>query len=296
LTIAMNTTDPFSNLILYPSSYVNSASITATLILTFPTNTPAGRLSILVPSELVITSATCSGCTISSPYIYITFSPAVSNTTIVISNLVNVGSFKPLNSFIISLNSSDGYHSLYSTIPGWTNNQHSSFVTQVIGNNNYKGESNNFKFQLTGLSDTQTYVIVSIASSFGSLSTAPSGFTLVNSYALKVSCIGVLCSFNFTITNPTISSNYTFAITSYTGDDYQVGTSTSNPWTFDCSNTNCRSCQSNGSCTSCYDSSIISNGYNIFNTYTSSCDRACQSGYFLINTTCSICNSNCSEC
>lgn len=216
----MNTTYPFSNYILYPSSYTNSANISVTLILTFPSNTPSGTLSILVPSELVITSAACTGCTISSPYIYITYSPAVSNTTIVISNLVNVGSFKPINAFTISLKSSNGYDSLYSTVSGWTNNQHSSFVTQVIGNNNYKGESNNFKFQLTGLSNTQTYIIINIDSSFGSLSTAPSGFTLVNSYALKVSCIGTLCSFNFTITNPTISGSYTFTLTSYTSDNY----------------------------------------------------------------------------
>ena len=173
-----------------------------------------------MPSELVITSASCSGCTISSPYIYITYSPAVSSATIVISNLVNVGSFKPVSSFIVSLKSTAGYSSLSSTIPAWTNNQPSSFTTQVVGNNNYKGESNNFKFQLAGLSNSQKYVIINIDSSFGSLSTAPSGFTLISSYALKVDCLGTACSFNFSITNPTISGNYTFTITSYTTDNY----------------------------------------------------------------------------
>jgi hypothetical protein len=90
----------------------------------------------------------------------------------------------------------------------------------VVGNNNYKGESNNFKFQLTGLSNAQTQIVINIDSSFGSLSTAPSGFTLVSSYALKVACVGTSCSFNFTITNPTISGTYTFTLTSYTNDDF----------------------------------------------------------------------------
>lgn len=142
-------------------------------------------------------------------------------------------------------------------------------------------------------------MIIKIDSVFGALTTAPTGFTLVDSYTLRVACAGSSCSFNFNIVNPTTKSSYVFTLTSYlldnaTGISYEVGSSTSNTWTFDCSTTNCRSCLTNGSCDSCYNSSI-SNFY-ILNTFTSTCDRACQAGYFLVNTTCTICNSNCSEC
>lgn len=299
MRVTMNSTAAFSNIILYPSSYINSAPISITIAITFPAGTPAGQLSITVPSELVITSASCSGCTISSPNIFLSVAASISNLTVTISNMSNVGSFKQVGAFAIILASSAGYSSLSSSISGWTNNQKSTFSTSVQGNKNYMGENNNFIFQLSGLSTAQSYVIIKIDSSFGALTTAPSGFTLVDSYTLRVACVGSSCTFNFNIVNPTTNSSYVFALTSYildnsTGISYEVGSSTSNVWTFDCSTTNCRTCLANGSCDSCYNSSI-SNFY-IINTFTNTCDRACQVGYFLVNTTCTICNSNCSEC
>jgi len=73
-----------------------------------------------------------------------------------------------------------------------------------------------------------------------------------------------------------------------------VGSSTSNSWTFDCATTECRSCQSDGSCQTCYNSSI--SNYYILNTNSSTCERACSPGYYLILTTCYLCSSNCLEC
>jgi hypothetical protein len=148
---------------------------------------------------------------------------------------------------------------------------------------------------LSGLSGAQSYAIVNIDSSFGALSNDSLGtYTAVNSYSLKVSCVGTSCTFNFNITNPTINGSYVFPVSTFTSDGYSVGVSTSNAWLFDCDTTLCRSCLSNGSCISCYSASISSN--YILNTFTSTCDTDCSSGYFRINSTCTICDSNCSQC
>lgn len=133
---------------------------------------------------------------------------------------------------------------------------------------------------------------VTIDSSFGNIVSLPSGSTLVSSNVISFTCSGTSCSFNFTITNPTSEGSYTFTLTSFTVDSFEVSTSTSNSWTFDCSTTVCRSCNPNLTCVSCYNSSISS--YYILNTFAQSCTRACSSGYFLVNTTCTICDSNCS--
>jgi hypothetical protein len=135
----MTITNPFDSYILTPSSYTNSVPISITLLLSIPTNTPAGKLTITVPSEIVITSATCTGCTISSPYIYITIPAGTPSTTVLINNIKNVGSYKPVSSFLVGLLSNAGYASISSSVAGWTNNQPSSFTTQVSGTNNYKG-------------------------------------------------------------------------------------------------------------------------------------------------------------
>jgi hypothetical protein len=82
----------------------------------------------------------------------------------------------------------------------------------------------------------------------------------------------------FNITNPTISSINVFPVRTFTSDGYSVGVSTSNAWLFDCDIT---LCLSNGWCTSCYSASI-SNNY-ILNTFTSTCNTDCNSGYFRIN-------------
>ena len=83
-------------------------------------------------------------------------------------------------------------------------------------------------------------------------------------------------------------------MTSYTVDNYQVGTSTSNSWTYACSATECRSCHTNNSCIDCYSSSISS--YSIFNTNSSTCTSACTTGFFLVGSTCTPCDTNCSTC
>lgn len=87
LNIAMNVASPFSSYILTPSSYINSATISITLILGLPGNTPAGQLVIAVPNDIAITSASCSGCTISSPNIFLAVSAGISNLTVVITNI-----------------------------------------------------------------------------------------------------------------------------------------------------------------------------------------------------------------
>lgn len=139
LSISMISTRPFSSFILYPSSYVNSAPISINLLLGVPTGSPDGKLTITVPTEIVITSASCTGCTISPPYVYLSYSSNTSSLDIVLNNIVNVGSYKPIGKFYVALDSSAGDSSLLSSIDGWTNNLPSTFTTSVIGNNNYKG-------------------------------------------------------------------------------------------------------------------------------------------------------------
>lgn len=130
---------PFSSFVLYPSSYVNNALISINMAFSLPNNSPSGKISITFPSELSITTATCSGCTVVPPYVYMNIAANTVNLSLIVSNLHNVGSFKPISSFSASLTSSAGFSSLLSTTPGWTNNLPSSFTTVVSGTNNYRG-------------------------------------------------------------------------------------------------------------------------------------------------------------
>jgi hypothetical protein len=62
-------------------------------------------LTILVPAELDSTLASCNGCKV-SPYINLTLPAATAKTTIVITNIVNAGSIKPITLFLVTLISS----------------------------------------------------------------------------------------------------------------------------------------------------------------------------------------------
>ena len=139
-------------------------------------------------------------------------------------------------------------------------------------------------FQIDELSEAQEYIIVSVDTSFGGIS----------NYTVQYPCSGASCTFSLTLRNPVNFANYTFQLKSYAGD-YQVGSGVSNEWTFDCLNTNCRSCDASKKCIDCYNSSLTS--HDIFNTSSQDCIRACTSGYFYFdNITCSICDTNCTEC
>lgn len=118
---------------------MNSAPISINLLLDIPAGAPDGKLTITVPTEIVITSATCVGCTISPPYVYLSYFSNSSSLNIVLGNIVNVGSFKPIGKFYVALDNSAGESSLLSSIDGWTNNLPSLFTTAVSGNNNYRG-------------------------------------------------------------------------------------------------------------------------------------------------------------
>lgn len=122
----------------YPSSYINSVTISVTFLLTMPTGAPAGDLIIVFPTELNIQSASCTECTIVSPNVMLSVS-STTNLTLMINNIVNIGSFKPISNFTVTLTSSNNYLSVVSTKSGWTNTQKSSFITTVTGNNNYRG-------------------------------------------------------------------------------------------------------------------------------------------------------------
>ena len=90
----------------------------------------------------------------------------ISNLTLLVSNVINVGSFQPVSNFIVTLTSTNGYMSIMASRSGWTNTITSGFSSVVSGNNNFRGEGNSFKFVLTGLSGAQSSVRVAIDSSF----------------------------------------------------------------------------------------------------------------------------------
>lgn len=84
-------------------------------------------MTITVPTDIVITSALCTGCTISPPYVYLSYSSNSSSLNIVLSNIVNVGSYKQVGKFYVALDNNAGESSLLSSIDGWTNNLPSAF-------------------------------------------------------------------------------------------------------------------------------------------------------------------------
>lgn len=233
------------------------------------------------------------------PSVLVPVSVGTTNLTLVVNNVRNVGSFKPVSSFSALIANSDSFRSLFSTAVGWTNTQASSFTTGVSGTNNYKGEVNTFLFSLSGLSGTQNYVRVTINSAFPAVTIAPAGARRVDNYNLDFDCNSTACSLSVSLTNPTATGSFTFSLNSYINDtavEYQVGTSTSNSWTYDCATTNCRSCEANGSCITCYNSSITP--FWIFSTSAKTCISDCPPGFFSTNanTTCTPCDSNCTEC
>lgn len=293
IRLTMTNTAAFRSFVTFPSSYKNSATISVTLSLSVPSGAPSGQFTATLPSELGLSSATCAGCTIVPPNVLYSFSSGTANLDLVINNVQNVGSFKPISSFAASLVDSDGFGSLSSSASGWSNTEPSSFTSTVSGTNNYRGESNNFLFSLSGLPGSQSYVIVTINSAFPAVTAAPTGSTRVDNYNLNYSCSSTTCSLNIPLTNPTAIGSYPFLLNTFTSDNYQVGNSTSNSWTYDCTSTNCRSCYANGTCISCYSSSLISI-YTIFSISTGTCISACPSSFFLVNSTCTPCDANCS--
>lgn len=85
----------------------------------------------------------------------------------VIGNVVNAPSYKPISDFGISLKTNDGYKSLADVSAAWTNTAMSTFDTVVSSTDGFKGESAVFTFALTGLSAKQKYVNIKFNSLFG---------------------------------------------------------------------------------------------------------------------------------
>ena len=147
---------------------------------------------------------------------------------------------------------------------------------------------------MASLPSSQAYVVITINSAFSALTAAPAGGSLIDGYNVKFNCNSSSCSATLSLVNPTSTGNYSYSLTTYSSQNFTVGTSVSNSWSFDCANTDCRSCLANGSCLTCYNSSISQ--FYIFNSANNSCIRACSAGSFLVNTTCTACSTNCSEC
>jgi hypothetical protein len=139
ISLTMNSTASFSTFIAYPSAYNNSAVVSVSLELIAPAGSPAGQLTAAFPLELGLSSASCSGCTVVPPNVLYSVAAGTTNLTLVVGNVQNVGSFKPISSFSASITNSGGYLSIASSAAGWTNTNPSSFSTTVSGSNNYRG-------------------------------------------------------------------------------------------------------------------------------------------------------------
>ena len=212
--MTMSAVGTLANALVSPSSFKNSDAISVSLAMTFPALAPGGQLTVIVPSEIGLSSASCSGCTIVPPNVYYAYNGS-SSLTLTLANVQNVASFKPVSNFTIKLANPSNYASLQFSAAGWTNSVASSFSTTVSGSNNYRGEANTFLLTLTSLPSSQSYVIIGFNSAFPGLSTAPSGGTLIDSFNIKFSCSGSSCSVNLPLTNPTASGPFTFSLTTF---------------------------------------------------------------------------------
>ena len=113
-----------------PSSYKNNDLISVNISYVLPANSPNGLITITAPNTIDISGSSCTGinigtCTIITPNIVISFiNPNAAITqasTVILSNVRNAPSFKPIDNFIVSLVTTDNYRSLYSVIGAWTN-------------------------------------------------------------------------------------------------------------------------------------------------------------------------------
>lgn len=166
-----------------PSTTKNSAVISLSITYTLPTGSPSGKIAITFPSSVSLSSASCSGCSIVPPVINLDFDNSTSLTkNLVVSNVGNAPSYKPTGDFTITLKNLNNFGSVSQSVGGWTNTLLSAFNSVVSTANAYRGESALFTFAITSLSGRQTFVNIKFPQLFPSLTTAPSGTTLVNDH------------------------------------------------------------------------------------------------------------------
>lgn len=139
--------------------------------------------------------------------------------------------------------------------------------------------------------------MLTINNQFGPLSVAPANGVLLTPYTVSYQLSPPASSYSMSVTllTPSYPGNFLFTVASFTADNFQMGSSVSNSWTFDCSGTQCKSCYPNLTCSSCYSASLSS--YSILNSSSGTCERSCAAGNYLVtNNICHPCDPNCLEC
>ena len=130
--------------IITPSSYQNNDNIDVTVGYTLPAATPSGTLTITFPSELDLSGSSCSpACNIIGSVVSISYTNADSDVedagSVIVSDVINAPSFKPVSDVVVEVVSSDGFGSVQDSVAAWTNILTSSFTTTVSNNEAYRG-------------------------------------------------------------------------------------------------------------------------------------------------------------
>lgn len=210
----MNQTNTFLSVLVIPSSLKNDDLISVNFTINFPSSSPApSTLTIVFPSDLDISSASCDlTCTKISNNISFNILTWSSTFTTTISNVLNAPSFKPIGDFIFHLSNTNDFESLNQIKSAWTNNLASSFTTNVNVVNAYRGENALFKFNIASLSAKQTYIIIKFNDLYGSLSTAPSGGSLIGPRTVRYNILNQSSAdFSITLQTPVVFGDYSFS-------------------------------------------------------------------------------------
>lgn len=178
-----------------PSSYTNSAYGNVEINYVLPALSPSGIVAVTMPTETDLLGASCGGtgigtCTIIPPKINIVFTNTDTTTihacSLVVTNIRNSPSYRPIGNIGIVLTTTDSYKSVSSVLTTWTNTISSTFTTQVSSNLGYKGENATFTFSISGLDGKQTYVNIKINNNFGKITSTngylPTGAIYVSDY------------------------------------------------------------------------------------------------------------------
>ena len=187
MVLTMTTVAELESSIIIPSSYKNNDAIDIEITYILPARSPSGTITITVPSVLDISNADCNlSCSIIPPRITLPFTNSDTSSphsiSILLSDVVNAPSYKPIGDFAISLKSSTNYNSISDSISGWTNTALSTFTTSVSSTDGFLSENVVFTFRLGGLSGKQKYANIKINNLFPALTSNPFGGSLISEY------------------------------------------------------------------------------------------------------------------
>jgi hypothetical protein len=327
LTVAMTIPADFSSVSINPASKVNSAVTSYTFTLAQPSAFSSGsKLDIIFPTEIVPQSSTsCTdgasstlACTVSSQTVTVSLPATVANNnfSVSVATVKNYFSLKPSGRFGFATRSSfGGYYSqnlssitVANNVPSAFSSLSATFSPQELSSTlttSITFQSSNTISSLT-LSFAATFLVGTLGCSlsFSGSCTTSSNTVTINSISGPASMVFSISG----LTSPkAVPTDYS-TLTSYDSNSYIIDQSTDKIiFILNCTMP-CRTCSSTTStCTACYNDSTITTS-NYFNSGTSKCVDACETGYFADSSqmkcnqcssvclTCQILSTNCTSC